>query len=119
MGNSGPLDKCIGETIDKHDLIVGAVLSGNRNFEGRVHPQCGANYLASPPLVVAYALPGSLHVNLTTDPLGQDEKEGIFIYVIFGRHQQRWNISSKRLSHPKCLLNGMVLFLRGLQNGRR
>ena len=80
MGNSGPLDKCIGETIDKHDLIVGAVLSVNRNFEGRVHPQCRANYLASPPLVVAYALAGSLHVNLTTDPLGQDE-EGRDIYL--------------------------------------
>jgi aconitate hydratase len=72
MGNSGPLDPPISEAIEREDLVVAAVLSGNRNFEGRVHPQCRVNYLASPPLVVAYALAGSLRVNLREDPLGHD-----------------------------------------------
>jgi aconitate hydratase len=74
IGNSGPLPENISETIRKNDLIAAAVLSGNRNFEGRVNPDVRANYLASPPLVVAYALAGSLNVNLTTDPLGHDKK---------------------------------------------
>ena len=59
IGNSGPLPDPIAKTIDYHDLSVAAVLSGNRNFEGRIHPQVKMNYLASPPLVVAYALAGS------------------------------------------------------------
>src|SRR3546814_4270595 len=59
IGNSGPLDEPIANSVDASDLTVGAVLSGNRNFEGRVHPQVKANYLASPPLVVAYALAGA------------------------------------------------------------
>ncbi len=74
IGNSGPLPENISETIRKNDLIAAAVLSGNRNFEGRVNPDVRANYLASPPLVVAYALAGSLNVNITTDPLGQDQQ---------------------------------------------
>ena len=72
IGNSGPLPDPVADAIDDGELVVGAVLSGNRNFEGRVHPQVRANYLASPPLVVAYAIAGSLNVNLTTDPLGED-----------------------------------------------
>jgi len=74
IGNSGPLPEHIAKTIDDHDLSVAAVLSGNRNFEGRIHPQVKMNYLASPPLVVAYALAGSMLVDLLNDPLGQDEK---------------------------------------------
>jgi aconitate hydratase len=72
IGNSGPLPEPIAQTVDKEDLVVAAVLSGNRNFEGRVHPQVRANYLASPPLVVAYALAGSVTADLTTAPLGED-----------------------------------------------
>ena len=72
IGNSGPLDKDIAECIAKNDLTVASVLSGNRNFEGRVNPHVKANYLASPPLVVAYALAGSVYTNLTKDPLGID-----------------------------------------------
>ena len=72
IGNSGPLDEPIGDAVRDNDLAVGAVLSGNRNFEGRVHPQVKLNYLASPPLVVAYALAGSLKVDLNNDALGQD-----------------------------------------------
>jgi aconitate hydratase len=74
IGNSGPLPENISESITKGDLVAAAVLSGNRNFEGRVNPQTRANYLASPPLVVAYALAGSMTINLTTDPLGHDKK---------------------------------------------
>ncbi|HWJ74927.1 MAG TPA: aconitate hydratase AcnA [Kaistia sp.] len=70
IGNSGPLPEDISRTINEHDLVAAAVLSGNRNFEGRVNPDVKANYLASPPLVVAYALAGSLQVDLTTEPLG-------------------------------------------------
>ena len=70
IGNSGPLPEAISEAVNKGDLVAAAVLSGNRNFEGRVNPDVKANYLASPPLVVAYALAGSLQVDLTTEPLG-------------------------------------------------
>jgi aconitate hydratase A / 2-methylisocitrate dehydratase len=70
IGNSGPLPEEISDIINSQDLIAAAVLSGNRNFEGRVNPDVRANYLASPPLVVAYALAGSLNVDLTRDPLG-------------------------------------------------
>lgn len=72
IGNSGPLPDEIAASITKNDLVVCSVLSGNRNFEGRVHPQVRANWLASPPLVVAYALTGTTCINLNQDPLGQD-----------------------------------------------
>jgi aconitate hydratase len=74
IGNSGPLPDPIEQAIKKGDLTVGAVLSGNRNFEGRIHPLVKTNWLASPPLVVAYALAGNMNINLTTDPLGHDKK---------------------------------------------
>ena len=72
IGNSGPLNPEISKTINERGLIVSGVLSGNRNFEGRISPDVQANYLASPPLVVAYALAGSTQIDLTTEPLGQD-----------------------------------------------
>ncbi|MBU1702215.1 MAG: aconitate hydratase AcnA [Candidatus Eisenbacteria bacterium] len=71
IGNSGPLPEEVARIIRDKDLAVGAVLSGNRNFEGRIHPLVKANYLASPPLVVAYALAGWLDLDLTTEPLGE------------------------------------------------
>jgi len=70
IGNSGPLPEPVAEAIEEGDLAVAAVLSGNRNFEGRIHALVRANYLASPPLVVAYALAGTMRINLATDPLG-------------------------------------------------
>ncbi|MCS6854623.1 MAG: aconitate hydratase AcnA [Elioraea sp.] len=72
IGNSGPLDERIVEAIEGNKLVVAAVLSGNRNFEGRVHPNVRANYLASPPLVVAYALAGSIRLDLAAAPIGHD-----------------------------------------------
>ncbi|MGV0715317.1 aconitate hydratase [Mycolicibacterium sp. XJ662] len=70
IGNSGPLIPEVSKAVTDNDLTVCSVLSGNRNFEGRIHPECKMNFLASPPLVVAYALAGSLHVDLLEDPLG-------------------------------------------------
>ena len=72
IGNSGPLDPEIEAAIDEGDLVVGSVLSGNRNFEGRIHQKIKANYLASPPLVVAYALAGTLDIDFSKEPLGLD-----------------------------------------------
>ena len=80
IGNSGPLPAEISKGIAEGDLAVASVLSGNRNFEGRVHPEVKMNYLASPPLVVAYALAGSLDVDLSKDPLGED-KDGKPVYL--------------------------------------
>ena len=70
IGNSGPLDAPIAAAVESNDLVVAAVLSGNRNFEGRIHPLARASYLASPPLVVAFALAGRVDIDLTTEPLG-------------------------------------------------
>ena len=72
IGNSGPLPEAIGQTIIDNDLIVSSVLSGNRNFEGRVHPMVKANWLASPPLVVAFALAGTTRIDMNKEPLGHD-----------------------------------------------
>jgi aconitate hydratase len=72
IGNSGPLPEPVAEAVQKENLVVAAVLSGNRNFEGRINPLVKANYLASPPLVVAYALAGTMDIDLTHDPLGHD-----------------------------------------------
>jgi aconitate hydratase len=76
IGNSGPLDPEISEAINDNDLAVVSVLSGNRNFEGRINPDVKMNYLASPPLVIAYALAGTMDFDFETDPLGQDETGG-------------------------------------------
>ena len=80
IGNSGPLAKSIAEAIDENNLIATAVLSGNRNFEGRISPHVKANYLASPPLVVAYAIAGSMTKDLIKDPLGKDS-DGNPVYM--------------------------------------
>jgi len=80
IGNSGPLVEPVAKAVDEGNLVVGAVLSGNRNFEGRIHAQVKASYLASPPLVVAYALAGSLRKDLTKEPLGKDQ-DGKDVYL--------------------------------------
>ena len=80
IGNSGPLPQPISQAVADNDLVVCAVLSGNRNFEARIHSEVKANYLASPPLVVAYALAGRMDVDLTTEPLGQD-RDGNDVYL--------------------------------------
>ena len=80
IGNSGPLPEPVVEAIQAGDIIAASVLSGNRNFEGRINPHIRANYLASPPLVVAYALAGTVDLDLTTDPLGTD-RDGTDVYL--------------------------------------
>ncbi len=84
IGNSGPLIPEVSEAVNDNDLAVVSVLSGNRNFEGRINPDVKMNYLASPPLVVAYALAGSMDVDLFDDPLGQDtEGNDVFLKDIW------------------------------------
>jgi aconitate hydratase len=83
IGNSGPLPENVASAVDEGDLNVVAVLSGNRNFEGRIHPQVRASYLASPPLCVAYALAGSVQIDLTTQPLGRGADGPVFLSDIW------------------------------------
>jgi len=80
IGNSGPLPTAVSNAIATNDLVVSSVLSGNRNFEGRIHPLVQANWLASPPLVVAYALAGTTRIDLSTEPLGED-RNGQPVYL--------------------------------------
>jgi aconitate hydratase len=84
IGNSGPLPDDVAQSVAESDMIVAAVLSGNRNFEGRIHPQVRANYLASPPLVVAYALAGRMDLDLTSEALGVDrDGQAVFLRDIW------------------------------------
>src|SRR5437764_201884 len=84
IGNSGPLPELVSKQIDENHLVVASVLSGNRNFEGRVHAEVRANFLASPPLVVAYALAGRVDLDLTQDPVGYDPKgEPVYLREIW------------------------------------
>lgn len=89
IGNSGELLDVVGEAITKDDLVVASVLSGNRNFEGRVHPLTRANYLASPPLVVAYALAGTINIDFATEPLGKDQNgNNVFLKDIWPSREE-------------------------------
>ncbi|MBM3571626.1 MAG: aconitate hydratase AcnA, partial [Alphaproteobacteria bacterium] len=89
IGNSGPLDEPIAKAVETGDLVVCSVLSGNRNFEGRVNPHVKANYLASPPLVVAYALAGSMHRDLLNEPLGMgDDDKRVYLKDIWPSNQE-------------------------------
>lgn len=89
IGNSGPLPDAISKSISDNDLVVCSVLSGNRNFEGRVHPQVRANWLASPPLVVVYALTGTTDIDLTKEPVGQDAKgNDVYLKDIWPTHHE-------------------------------
>jgi aconitate hydratase len=99
IGNSGPLPEPIGAAVDAGDLVVAAVLSGNRNFEGRISPQVRANYLASPPLVVAYALAGSITVDLATEPLGEgSDGKPVYLRGIWPANQDVQDVVQKSLS---------------------
>src|SRR4051794_8487118 len=89
IGNSGPLREEISQAVGDNDLTVASVLSGNRNFEGRIHPEVKMNYLASPPLCVAYALAGRMDLDLLNDPLGQDQNgEDVFLRDIWPTQQE-------------------------------
>ena len=88
IGNSGPLEPAISAAIAEGDLVATAVLSGNRNFEGRISPDVRANYLASPPLVVAYALAGDMNIDITTEPLGMGTNGPVYLKDIWPTNQE-------------------------------
>jgi len=102
IGNSGPLPEPVANAVTENDLIVAAVLSGNRNFEARVHPQVKANYLASPMLVVAYALAGRMDIDLTSDPITTD-KNGVDVYLhdIWPSQEEISNVVSSSLDSER------------------
>ena len=102
IGNSGPLPEAISKTVADADLSVASVLSGNRNFEGRVNPQVKANFLASPPLVVAYAIAGTVNVNLATDSLGND-KDGkpVFLGDIWPKEEDVQALIAKHVTQSQ------------------
>ncbi len=81
IGNSGPLEEPVSDAVKKGDLVCCGVLSGNRNFEGRIHPDTRANYLASPPLVIAYAIAGRVDIDFETEPLGRDAATGADVFL--------------------------------------
>jgi aconitate hydratase len=101
IGNSGPLPSAISRVVDENDLFVVSVLSGNRNFEGRVHAEVRANYLASPPLVVAYALAGTANIDLSTEPLGNG-KDGkpVFLKDIWPTQREVSDAIEKSVTPP-------------------
>jgi aconitate hydratase len=88
IGNSGPLDPAISAAINEGDLVATAVLSGNRNFEGRISPDVRANYLASPPLVVAYALAGDMNIDLTAEPLGMGTNGPVYLRDVWPTNKE-------------------------------
>jgi aconitate hydratase len=99
IGNSGPLPDVVAAAIEKGGLVAASVLSGNRNFEGRVHPLTKANFLASPPLVVAYALAGTMDINLDVEPIGKDSKGGdVFLRDIWPTSAEVRDVVAKVLS---------------------
>ncbi len=101
IGNSGPLSKPIATAIDEGGLVVSAVLSGNRNFEGRVHAQVRANYLASPPLCVAYAIAGSVDVDLTTEPLGTgSDGKSVFLKDVWPTAREIQDVIARTIDRP-------------------
>ncbi len=112
IGNSGPLDSTIGEAIDAEKLVAVSVLSGNRNFEGRVHPQVRANYLASPPLVVAYSLLGTMNEDIATAPLGMgtDDKP-VYLKDIWPTNDEIAAIVHADLTRPQFLKRYEEVFL--------
>ncbi|WP_426108067.1 aconitase family protein, partial [Massilia sp. TSP1-1-2] len=99
IGNSGPLPDDVTRDIAEQDLVVAAVLSGNRNFEGRVHPEVKMNYLASPPLVVAYALVGTVDIDLTSEPLGTgSDGEPVYLRDIWPSNQEIGDLIARNVS---------------------
>ncbi len=95
IGNSGPLLPEVSEAVNSNDLAVASVLSGNRNFEGRINPDCKMNYLASPPLVVAYALAGTVDVDLFTEPLGEDpDGKPVYLRDVWPTNEQIFAVTS-------------------------
>ena len=116
IGNSGPLPPEISKAINESDLVAAAVLSGNRNFEGRVNADVRANYLASPPLVVAYAIAGSMKIDMAKDPLGVDQKgKKVFLKDIWPSNKEIGDVHHARTS-PRQMFTKQI---RRRVQGRR
>ena len=99
IGNSGPLPEPVAEAVQENDLVEAAVLSGNRNFEGRIHPQVRASFLASPPLVVAYALAGTVDIDLTKEPVGTDVNgEAVYLHDLWPTQEEIRDVVSKSIT---------------------
>ena len=99
IGNSGPLIKEISDGIKENDLVAVSVLSGNRNFEGRVHAEVKLNYLASPPLVIAYAIAGSMNIDITSEPISKDKNgNDVFLRDIWPTNNEVNNILNSSLT---------------------
>ena len=103
IGNSGPLAAPISKAIHEHDLIACAVLSGNRNFEGRIGPDIRANYLASPPLVVAYAIAGTVNIDMTTQPIANVEGQDIYLKDIWPSNSEIQEVIGRSLSRDEFI----------------
>jgi aconitate hydratase len=113
IGNSGEIPAVVQDAIINHDLVASAVLSGNRNFEGRVHPYTRANYLASPPLVVAYALAGRCDIDFETEPIGQDtEGKDVFLRDIWPSREEIQKLAASSLN-PKQFVDNYDTILNG------
>ena len=113
IGNSGDIPKEVEDCIVQNDLVAAAVLSGNRNFEGRVHPNTRANYLASPPLVVAYALSGSVDFDFETQPLGKDNNgKDVFLRDIWPTREEILSVSGSSIT-PKMFKDTYNTILKG------
>ncbi|WP_177173813.1 aconitate hydratase [Microbacterium sp. LCT-H2] len=111
IGNSGPLIEEVSEAINSHDLAVTAVLSGNRNFEGRISPDVKMNYLASPPLVIAYALAGSMHFDFETDALGKDpDGNDVFLKDIWPSPDEVQEIVDSSISRDQFIKQYATVF---------
>jgi len=113
IGNSGPLPKPISDAIHEHDLIACSVLSGNRNFEGRIGPDIKANYLASPPLVVAYAIAGTVNIDLTSQPIGEVEGKEIFLKDIWPTNDEIQEVIGRWLSRAEFVEQYANVFTGG------
>ena len=104
IGNSGPLDEAVADAIEANNLVAVSVLSGNRNFEGRVHPNVRANYLASPPLVVAYALLGTMNEDITTAPLGTGtDGQPVYLKDVWPSNQEIMDVVRTSLTRDQFI----------------
>ena len=119
IGNSGPLPEPISDAINKNDIVACSVLSGNRNFEGRISPDVRANYLASPPLVVAYALAGNLQVDLMNDPIGHDRKgQPVYLKDIWPSSKEIAELVRSSVT-KRCSVSAMATCSRAMRRGAR
>lgn len=119
IGNSGPLSEPVAQAVQDNDLVVAAVLSGNRNFEGRIHPQVRASFLASPPLVVAYALAGTVDIDLTREPLGTDiNGEAVYLRDIWPSQQEVRDLMARAIT-PEIFSRNYAHVFEGDEHWRK